>query len=210
VKLYISCQFSVQGYYQAGPRPQQPRGISHRGGQGASGTPVVGMAGVGGGGGQPPTIYPHPAGLSVQTSAMYIGQSQVHGLHTGPHQQSVYPINNQMPIHQVLIASIILIFIFLCLIIYMALFTFTNILFLVYSNKNVIYFLFVVSFLVHLKGINRIKIRRFIKRFNLQSCRQMCSDMLTRPLLSMAVSFPTTHISHQIHTIRIMLNRHIF
>jgi len=119
VKLHISCQFSVQGYYQAGPRPQQPRGISHRGGQGASGTPVVGMAGVGGGGGQPPTIYPHPAGLSVQTSAMYIGQSQVHGIHT-PHQQSVYPINNQMPIHQVLIASIILIFIFLCLIIYMA------------------------------------------------------------------------------------------
>lgn len=92
----------VQGYYQTGPRPQQPRGLSHRGGQGASGTPVVGMAGVGGGGGQPPTIYPHPAGLPVQaSSAMYLSQSQVHGLHTGPHQQSVYPMNSQIPIHQV-------------------------------------------------------------------------------------------------------------
>ncbi|XP_039302709.1 eukaryotic translation initiation factor 4 gamma 3 [Solenopsis invicta] len=89
-----------QGYYQTGPRPQQPRGIGHRGGQGTSGTPVVGMSGVGGGGGQPPALYPHPAaGLPVQ-SAMYLGQSQVHGLHTGPHQQSVYPINNQIPIHQ--------------------------------------------------------------------------------------------------------------
>ncbi|XP_012530181.1 eukaryotic translation initiation factor 4 gamma 3 isoform X2 [Monomorium pharaonis] len=87
-----------QGYYQTGPRPQQSRGIGHRGGQGTSGTPVVGMSG----GGQlntPQTaLYPH--GLPVQTGAMYIGQSQVHGLHTGPHQQSVYPINNQIPIHQ--------------------------------------------------------------------------------------------------------------
>ncbi|KAL6260894.1 hypothetical protein P5V15_008422 [Pogonomyrmex californicus] len=101
-QVYVPTQNrpASQGYYQTGPRPQQPRGISHRGGQGASGTPVVGMAGVGGGGGQPPAIYPHPATLPVQASAMYIGQSQVHGLHTGPHQQSVYPINNQIPIHQ--------------------------------------------------------------------------------------------------------------
>ncbi|XP_071572693.1 eukaryotic translation initiation factor 4 gamma isoform X3 [Temnothorax nylanderi] len=101
-QVYVPTQNrpASQGYYQTGPRPQQPRGISHRGGQGASGTPVVGMAGVGGGGGQPPAIYPHPASLPVQASAMYIGQSQVHGLHTGPHQQSVYPINNQLPIHQ--------------------------------------------------------------------------------------------------------------
>lgn len=54
------------------------------------------MTGVGGGG-QPPALYPHH-GLPVQTSAMYISQSQVHGLHTGPHQQSVYPINNQIPL----------------------------------------------------------------------------------------------------------------
>lgn len=99
VRLYVPRASSTQGYYQ-GPRPQQPRGISHRGGQGASGTPVVGMAGVGGGGGQPPAIYPHAAGLP--TGAMYISQGQVHGLHTGPHQQSVYPINNQIPLHQVL------------------------------------------------------------------------------------------------------------
>ncbi|XP_018054818.1 PREDICTED: eukaryotic translation initiation factor 4 gamma 3 isoform X4 [Atta colombica] len=102
-QVYVPTQNrpASQGYYQTGPRPQQPRGLSHRGGQGASGTPVVGMAGVGGGGGQPPTIYPHPAGLPVQaSSAMYLSQSQVHGLHTGPHQQSVYPMNSQIPIHQ--------------------------------------------------------------------------------------------------------------
>lgn len=70
------------------------------------------MAGVGKGGGQPPAMYPHPAGLPVQASAMYIGQRQVHGLHAGPHQQSVYPINNQISIHQVLITCVTLIFIF--------------------------------------------------------------------------------------------------
>lgn len=61
------------------------------------------MTGVGGGGGQPPALYPHH-GLPVQAAgaAMYISQSQVHGIHTGPHQQSVYPMNNQIPIHQVL------------------------------------------------------------------------------------------------------------
>ncbi|XP_018310544.1 eukaryotic translation initiation factor 4 gamma isoform X4 [Mycetomoellerius zeteki] len=103
-QVYVPTQNrpASQGFhYQTGPRPQQPRGLSHRGGQGASGTPVVGMAGVGGGGGQPPAIYPHPAGLPVQaSSAMYLSQSQVHGLHTGPHQQSVYPMNSQIPIHQ--------------------------------------------------------------------------------------------------------------
>lgn len=63
------------------------------------------MTGVGGGGGQPPALYPHH-GLPVQTAgAMYISQGGVHGLHTGPHQQSVYPMNNQIPIHQVLIFS---------------------------------------------------------------------------------------------------------
>lgn len=62
------------------------------------------MAGVGGGGGQPPAIYPHAASLAAGT--MYISQGQVHGLHTGPHQQSVYPINNQIPLHQVLITCI--------------------------------------------------------------------------------------------------------
>lgn len=52
-QVYVPTQNrpASQGYYQTGPRPQQPRGISHRDGQGASGTPVVGMAGVGGGGG---------------------------------------------------------------------------------------------------------------------------------------------------------------
>lgn len=87
-----------QGYYP-GPRAQQPRSLNHRGGQGASGTQVVGMASVGGGGGQPAALYPHPS-LTVQASAMYV-QSQVPGLHT-PHQQSVYPMNNQLPL-QVLI-----------------------------------------------------------------------------------------------------------
>lgn len=86
----------MQGYYP-GPRPQQPRGISHRGGQGASSTTVVGMAGVGGGGGQPSALYPHPASLTVQAGAMYV-QSQVAGIHT-PHQQSaVYPMSNQLPL----------------------------------------------------------------------------------------------------------------
>ncbi|KYN03904.1 Eukaryotic translation initiation factor 4 gamma 3 [Cyphomyrmex costatus] len=100
-QVYVPTQNrpASQGYYQTGPRPQQPRGLSHRGGQGASGTPVVGMAGVGGGGGQPPALYPHS--LPVQaSSAMYLSQSQVHSLHTGPHQQSVYQMNSQIPIHQ--------------------------------------------------------------------------------------------------------------
>ncbi|XP_043800130.1 eukaryotic translation initiation factor 4 gamma 3-like isoform X4 [Apis laboriosa] len=81
-----------QGYYQ-GPRPQQPRGISHRGGQGGTGAQVVGMSGVGGGGGQPTAIY-HPGGLPVQTGAIY----PVPNLHPGPHQQSLYAMNNQMPL----------------------------------------------------------------------------------------------------------------
>ncbi|XP_043800132.1 eukaryotic translation initiation factor 4 gamma 3-like isoform X6 [Apis laboriosa] len=84
-----------QGYYQ-GPRPQQPRGISHRGGQGGTGAQVVGMSGVGGGGGQPTAIY-HPGGLPVQTGAIY----PVPNLHPGPHQQSLYAMNNQMPLQVV-------------------------------------------------------------------------------------------------------------
>ncbi|CAK9810287.1 Eukaryotic translation initiation factor 4 gamma 3 [Anthophora quadrimaculata] len=84
-----------QGFYQ-GPRPQQPRGISHRGGQGGTGAQVVGMSGVGGGGGQPTTLY-HPGGLPVQTGAMY----QVPNLHPGPHQQSLYTMNSQMPLQVV-------------------------------------------------------------------------------------------------------------
>ncbi|XP_015438876.1 PREDICTED: eukaryotic translation initiation factor 4 gamma 3-like isoform X3 [Dufourea novaeangliae] len=82
-----------QGYYQQGARPQQPRGISHRGGQGGTGAQVVGMSGVGGGGGQPTAIF-HPGGLPVQTGTMY----QVPNLHPGPHQQSVYPMNSQIPL----------------------------------------------------------------------------------------------------------------
>ncbi|XP_014477093.1 PREDICTED: eukaryotic translation initiation factor 4 gamma 3-like isoform X2 [Dinoponera quadriceps] len=95
-QVYVQTQTrpTNQGYYP--PRPQQPRGLNHRGGQGASGTPVVGMASVGGGGGQPTAIYPHPASLTVQAGTMYV-QGQVPGLHT-PHQQSVYPMNNQLPL----------------------------------------------------------------------------------------------------------------
>lgn len=87
---------------------------------------MVGMAGVGGGG--QPAIYPHPTGLPVQASAMYIGQSQVHGLHTGPHQQSVYPgvsMNNQIPLHQVLIIIIFYISVSLFLV---CLFSYVNVL----------------------------------------------------------------------------------
>nr|XP_012148386.1 PREDICTED: eukaryotic translation initiation factor 4 gamma 3-like isoform X3 [Megachile rotundata] len=81
-----------QGYYP-GPRPQQPRGISHRGGQGGAGAQVVGMSGVGGGGGQPTAIF-HPGGLPVQTGTMY----PVPNLHPSPHQQPVYAMNNQIPL----------------------------------------------------------------------------------------------------------------
>ncbi|XP_076646708.1 eukaryotic translation initiation factor 4 gamma isoform X1 [Halictus rubicundus] len=83
-----------QGYYPQGARPQQPRGISHRGGQGGSGAQVVGMSGVGGGGGQPTTLY-HPGGLPVQTGAMFQVPPNIH---PGPHQQSVYPMNSQIPL----------------------------------------------------------------------------------------------------------------
>ncbi|XP_024228238.1 eukaryotic translation initiation factor 4 gamma 3 isoform X2 [Bombus impatiens] len=81
---------SSQGYYQ-GPRPQQPRGISHRGGQGGTSAQVVGMSGVGGSGGQPTAIY-HTSGLPVQTGAIYQVPHQI------PHQQSLYTMNNQMPL----------------------------------------------------------------------------------------------------------------
>jgi len=80
----------VQAYYPTGPRPQQPRGISHRGGQGTTGAPVVGMSGVGGGGGQPPAIY-HPT-----LPGMFVPG---HNLHTGPpHQPPVYQMNSQVPL----------------------------------------------------------------------------------------------------------------
>lgn len=124
----------LQSYYPTAPRPQQPRGINHRGGgQGASGTPVVGMAGVGGGGGQPPAIYSHPT-LPVQASAaMYISQSQVHGLHT-PHQQSVYQMNNQIPI-QVLKKH-------LCLYIYISCFVLVRISFIIENIFVILKYMF--------------------------------------------------------------------
>ncbi|XP_054004810.1 eukaryotic translation initiation factor 4 gamma 3-like isoform X2 [Hylaeus anthracinus] len=84
---------TTQGYYQQGPRPQQPRGLSHRGGQGGTGAQVVGMSGVAGGGGQPTAIY-HPGGLPVQTGTMY----PVPNIHSGLHQQSVYPMSSQIPL----------------------------------------------------------------------------------------------------------------
>lgn len=85
--------YQFQGYYQ-GPRPQQPRGISHRGGQGGTSAQVVGMSGVGGSGGQPTAIY-HTSGLPVQTGAIYQVPHQI------PHQQSLYTMNNQIPLQVV-------------------------------------------------------------------------------------------------------------
>lgn len=52
------------------------------------------MSGVGGGGGQPTAIY-HPGGLPVQTGAIYQVPHQI------PHQQSLYAMNNQMPLQVV-------------------------------------------------------------------------------------------------------------
>ncbi|XP_032674035.1 eukaryotic translation initiation factor 4 gamma 3-like isoform X4 [Odontomachus brunneus] len=74
------------GYYT--PRAPQPRGLNHRGGQSASGTPVVGMASVGGAGGQPTGMYPH-SGVQVPPATMYV-QSQVSTMQHHP-QQTVYP-----------------------------------------------------------------------------------------------------------------------
>ncbi|XP_024939403.1 eukaryotic translation initiation factor 4 gamma 1 isoform X9 [Cephus cinctus] len=87
-----------QGYYQPGPRPQQPRGLNHRSQGGAA--QVVGMPGVGAGGAQPTAMYSHHGSIAMQPGAMYL-QGQVSSLHTGPHQQGVYPMNNQMPIQVV-------------------------------------------------------------------------------------------------------------
>lgn len=84
-----------QAYYASGPRAQQPRSLNHRGGQSASGTPVVGMASVGGAGGQPTGLYTHThPHAQVPQATMYV-QSQVS---TMPHhtQQSVYP--NHLPL----------------------------------------------------------------------------------------------------------------
>ncbi|XP_066598673.1 eukaryotic translation initiation factor 4 gamma 3-like isoform X2 [Prorops nasuta] len=85
---------SSQNYY-TGPRSQQPRNLSHRVGQGGSGTTqVVGIPGVAGGGGQQPTMYSHLASLPVQ-STMYGIQPAIH---PGPHQQPVFSMNSQMPL----------------------------------------------------------------------------------------------------------------
>lgn len=140
------------------------------------------MTGVGGGGGQPPALYPHH-GLPVQAGTMYISQSQVHGLHTGPHQQSVYPMNNQIhQIHQVLKRILyILIYIYIYIYYYYhtflilytkyLFFSFFKYIFIVeYEKCNAKFFFYIFSFLVHHKGISHIKIRRFIiRRFHLKS-----------------------------------------
>ncbi|XP_043492131.1 eukaryotic translation initiation factor 4 gamma 1-like isoform X2 [Polistes fuscatus] len=83
----------THNYYSAAPRPQQPRNLNHRGGQGGTNNQVVGMAGVAGGAGQPPVMY--TAGLTSQPGAVFV-PSHVAGIPTGPHQQSVYHMNNQL------------------------------------------------------------------------------------------------------------------
>jgi hypothetical protein len=86
----------LQNYYPTGPRAQQPRSLNHRGTQPGNQSQVVGMPGVGSASGQPTAIYPHPS-ITMQPSTMYV-QGQVSGLHTNPHQQNIYSMNNQMPI----------------------------------------------------------------------------------------------------------------
>lgn len=51
------------------------------------------MPGVGGGGGQPPVMY--TTGLTGQPGTVFV-PSHVAGIPTGPHQQSVYHMNNQL------------------------------------------------------------------------------------------------------------------
>ncbi|XP_011502551.1 PREDICTED: uncharacterized protein LOC105365950 [Ceratosolen solmsi marchali] len=96
-QVYIqnSSRSTSQNYYPTGPRTQQPRSLTHRGAQPGNQNQVVGMPGVGGAGGQPTAIYPHPS-ITMQPSTMYV-QGQVSGLHTNPHQQNIYSMNNQMP-----------------------------------------------------------------------------------------------------------------
>ncbi|XP_015180094.1 PREDICTED: eukaryotic translation initiation factor 4 gamma 1 isoform X3 [Polistes dominula] len=88
-----STHMQTHNYYSAAPRPQQPRNLNHRGGQGGTNNQVVGMAGVAGGAGQPPVMY--TAGLTSQPGAVFV-PSHVAGIPTGPHQQSVYHMNNQL------------------------------------------------------------------------------------------------------------------
>lgn len=85
-----------QNYYSSGSRSQQPRNLAHRTAPSSNQTQVVGMPSVGTTGGQPTTMYPHP-NIAMQPSTMYV-QSQVSSIHTNPHQQNVYSINNQMSI----------------------------------------------------------------------------------------------------------------
>lgn len=66
------------------------------------------MPGVGNTGGQPATMYQHPS-IAMQPSAMFV-QGQVSGLHTNPHQQSVYSINNQMSMPVTILHLTLLIF----------------------------------------------------------------------------------------------------
>ncbi|KAI4491072.1 hypothetical protein M0802_010489 [Mischocyttarus mexicanus] len=82
----------AHNYYPA-PRPQQPRNLNHRGGQGGSNNQVVGMAGVAGGGGQP-VMY--TASLTGQPGTVFVPSHHVTGIPTGPHQQSVYHVNNPL------------------------------------------------------------------------------------------------------------------
>ena len=76
----------MQGYYSAGPRPQQPRGMNHRGGQGGGNAQVINMAGVAGTGAQQ-IQYPHH-----NIPGMFV-QGQVSGLQ---HQQATYQLPVQV------------------------------------------------------------------------------------------------------------------
>lgn len=83
MKTYVS-----QGYFPPGPRPQPPRGLGHRSGQGG-GTQVVGLQGVGGGGGQATAMFAHQGIPVPQGAAMYV-QNQVQSIHPGSHQPPMY------------------------------------------------------------------------------------------------------------------------
>ncbi|XP_051166301.1 eukaryotic translation initiation factor 4 gamma 3-like isoform X2 [Leptopilina boulardi] len=77
---------SSQAYYSAGPRPQQPRGMNHRGGQGGGSTQVISMGGAPSAGAQQMQYSHH------NFPGMFV-QSQLSNLQH-QHQQPVnYPMS---------------------------------------------------------------------------------------------------------------------
>ncbi|KAJ8665630.1 hypothetical protein QAD02_007292 [Eretmocerus hayati] len=85
-----------QNYYTPNQRPQQSRNLNPRNTSSGNPNQVVGIPTVGGAPVQSAAMYSHP-NMTISSSPVYV-QNQVSGIHANPHQQTVYSMNNQMPL----------------------------------------------------------------------------------------------------------------